>query len=355
MSTTVIGVMFPKDWQYGAMEHEVVSSTEQQISYFFSEENNLLINTTWFGPQFENGAWQNLQALLETGKKFDNLFLLATIDPVYVTEQQIKDIFVESGARSQYRIGMWENSEYEWNWHAAATPRYFRNYTEDEVKMTDLPSGVFLCYQRKPRRHRVELTNLLIESGLDKRGVLTLGAGNKDDQKNWSEGLSGPRITVDNDLTQWTAADIGDKDRFAGLPNDLVTLGDLEIWKNHFLNIVSETEFNNWHPRFITEKTWKPMIGLRPFLIHGQTRIYSWLRKNGFHTFNHYWPHVPVEESDDQHGTVMSVLHWLCDMDKENLRSMYQDMLPFLRHNRERFLEFGREQYHKMHNLFDVK
>jgi len=352
MTTHVIGVMFPEDWQYGSMEHEIVSSTAQQISRQFSSQRNLLINTTWFGPQFENTAWQDLQALFANNEKFDNLFLLATIDPVYISEQQIKEIFERSGATAEFRIGMWEDSQYEWNWHAAATPRYFRTYTIDKMLMKD-PSYIFLCYQRKPRRHRVELTNLLIESGLDRCGVLTLGGGSDSDQEVWSEGLVAPRITVENDLSQWAAADIGNKDRFAGLPNDLITLGNLDIWQNHFLNIVSETEFNNWHPRFVTEKTWKPMIGLRPFLIHGQTRIYHWLRKNGFYTFNHYWSHIQVEESEDQHGVVMSVLHWLCDMDKENLFSMYQDMLPLLHHNRERFFEFGKEQYYKMHHLFD--
>ena len=132
-----------------------------------------------------------------------------------------------------------------------------------------------------------------------------------------------------------------------------VTLGQLSIWQQHFLNVISETEFNQWHRRFVTEKTWKPIFGMRPFIIHGQTRIYAWLRDQGFRTFNHYWPHVDVEISEDQHGTVMSVLHWLCDMSRTDLESMYRDMLPDLHYNRERFLEFSQEQYHKMHHIFE--
>jgi len=345
-----VGVLFPDSWQYGPMEHEIYNSTGDQIEKHFSHEKNLLINTTWFGPQFENNAWQQMMALFDSGEKYDNLFLLATIDPVYISEDQISSIMQMSGARKQYRIGMWEDSQYEWNWHAAAGLK-ISDYDEQDLILKNI-EHVFLCYQRKPRRHRVEFTNLLLESGLASRGVFTLGTGSEKDKEDWSEGLQAPSFTVGDDLSQWQYADIGEDDFCAGLPNDVFTLGKLSIWQSCFLNIVSETEFNNWHPRFVTEKTWKPIVGMRPFIIHGQARIYPWLRSQGFRTFNHYWPHVDVETSEDQHGIVMSVLHWLCDMPVQDLEDMYQDMLSDLRYNRDRFLEFSREQYHKMHNLF---
>ena len=42
----------------------------------------------------------------------------------------------------------------------------------------------------------------------------------------------------------------------------------------------------------------------------------------------------------------------LVTLDKKEIIAMYNDMLPDLKHNRDRFFEFAKEQQHKMNNLF---
>ena len=188
--------------------------------------------------------------------------------------------------------------------------------------------------------------------------MTTLGAGNDEDKKNWSEGMSGPTLTVPNDPSDnyklmFKVDDIV-SDHFAGIPNDVVSLGKLDIWKNHFLNIVSETEFNQWHPLFITEKTWKPIIGLRPFIIHGQTRIYQWLQKHGFKTFSRYWSHIDIEKDEDQHGNALQVIEFISNKSDAEITDMYNDMFIDLEYNRQRFFEFAIEQQYKIDHIFEV-
>jgi hypothetical protein len=345
---TVIATTFPKGYNYGPLEEQILNSTVRQVDFRFPNEKNLLLNMTWFGPQFNNGYWQQLEKLLIVEqKKFDNLILLSTIDPVYLDEKEITEIIKLAEIKKVFRIGTWEDSYYEWNWHAGAAHILMRIPEVSDIQL-ERPDHVFVCYQRKPRLHRVEFTNLLLEQGFNKRGIVTLGGGSQEYADIYAEGTMGPNITLKENLDEFVI-----EDNCGGIPCDLLGLGPLTIWRRHFLNIVSETEFNNWHPRFVTEKTWKPIVGLRPFIIHGQTRIYSWLRNQGFKTFNNYWPMIPIETSEDQHGSVMSVLHWLCDMSTKELEDMYQDMLPDLYHNRNRFKEFAAEQYFKMHNVFD--
>jgi len=345
----VIANTFPLSYNYGPLEVEILNSTAKQIENKYPQQKNLLLNMTWLGPQFDNGTWQQVIDLLETKKEtFDNLFLLSTIDPVYLSEQDIAWAAHKSCAQQVTRIGTWEDVEYEWNWHAAAAHRLMPVPAINTVELTDL-QHVFICYQRKPRLHRVELTNIILQSGLDKKGVITLGGGSQEYADIYAEGILAPNITLNEDLDQFVI-----EDNCGGIPCDLFGLGPAEIWKSHFLTVVSETEFNEWSPRFVTEKTWKPIVGLRPFVIHGQRKVYPWLRSQGFRTFNHYWDHIPVEDSGDQHGNVMAVLHWLCSLEKKDLLAMYQDMLPDLHYNRERFFEFGKQQYHKMHHLFEA-
>ena len=136
-----------------------------------------------------------------------------------------------------------------------------------------------------------------------------------------------------------------------GIPHDIHSLGRPEYWQNHFLNVVGETDFEDHLWTYITEKTYKPIIGLRPFVINGQQAVYKKLRKQGFKTFNHYWPHIDIEHCniDDIHKNICNLIEWLSS---QNLKQMYIDMLPDLRYNKQRFNEFAVEQKHKMENLF---
>ena len=94
------------------------------------------------------------------------------------------------------------------------------------------------------------------------------------------------------------------------------------------------------------------MIGLRPYIIQGNPKTYGWLEKNGFKTFNNYWPHIDLKHSLDVLNDHVSLLKFLAGLSSENKMSMYGDMLPDLIYNKQRFYEFSREQKHKMENIF---
>jgi hypothetical protein len=338
-----IGTTFPDDWQYGPEEIEIFRSTVEQVEQHFSSARNLVINTTWFGPQFDNGEWKKLLAV---SGPIDNLFLLSVIDPLYWNESSIIETQQRLQIKKIYRIGMFADSKYEWNFHSFTTANLAPRYTDSDIKLIS-PDWAFLLYQRKPRLHRVELTNMLLERNLNTRGIITLGS-NKNSSYDWSEGTTGPVLTIEDYPGNYKHN--GKHDDFDGVPNDLVSLGRLDIWQRHFLNIISETEFNDWQPRFVTEKTWKPILGLRPFIVHGHPGIYQWLQQNGFRTFEHYWPEVSIV--DDQHGHVMSAIESVASKTTVELLAMYQDMQADLVYNRNRYFEFAREQQNKMKNLF---
>jgi hypothetical protein len=338
-----LGTTFPVDWQYGPEEIEIFRLTVKQVEQQFPADCNLVINTTWFGPQFNNNEWKKLLAV---NGPIDNLFLLSVIDPLYWDEASIAETQQRLQIKKIYRIGMFADSKYEWNFHSFTTADLAPRYTNSDIELIS-PDWAFLLYQRKPRLHRVELTNMLLERNLNTRGIITLGS-NKNSSYDWSEGSTGPVLTIEDYPGNYKHN--GKHDDFDGVPNDLVSLGRLDIWQHHLLNVVSETEFNDWQPRFVTEKTWKPIIGLRPFVVHGHPAVYRWLESQGFRTFNHYWPDINI--ADDQHSHVMSAIETVSNKTTQELLQMYQDMLPDLQHNRNRYFEFAQEQKYKMQNLF---
>jgi len=345
--TKLIGTTFPLNWRFGPEEKHIVNLTVSQVKNHFSHQQNLVINTTWFGSQFNNKQWDNM---LATEGEFDNLFLIAVIDPVYIFDHDLEFIIKKFNIKNVYKIGMFNNSDLEWNFHAITLADSAPEYSVEQLKMTQV-EHVFLLYQRKPRPHRIEITNMIIERQLQHRGVITLGQD--DNNASWSQGLSVPSMIIDDRAENYDLH--GKFTDFGGVPNDLVSLGRIDLWQKHFLNIVSETEFNDWHPTFVTEKTWKPIIGLRPFIIHGQRGVYKWLQKNGFKMFNKYWPHVPCETGEDQYNNVINVIEFLCNKPSTEIKSMYEDMLPLLEYNRNRFFEFTQEQKYKMENIFHAR
>jgi len=320
MTTQFIGVTFPSSFQWHDEEVDVVNSVMAQINNNFPNSKNLLINSTWLGPQFDNGEYEKLLRL--TTSKIDNVFLLSSITPMFLNAEQVDNILNLLKNPVLYKIGHFDGTKYEFNFHAAKIlPKHFKIYNTHEVVMQDA-THIFLCYNRKPREHRVDLVKKLIDHNLKEHGIVTLG---------------------ENQI-----------DTFVDIPDDLHSLGNLTIWQNHFLTVVNETEFLPWDNTYVSEKTWKPIIGLRPFLINGQGKIYKWLRNRGFRTFNHYFNGIELEDVKEFeiHGSIISVIKYLTTLDKTEIVAMYNNMLPDLKHNRDRFFEFAIEQQYKIDHIF---
>ena len=346
----IVGTTFPRSWKYGPEEIDIFKKTADQINKKFPNDKNLLINTTWFGPQFQNGEWAKIERLFKNKTKFDNLFLLSVIDPLYLMDKHISEICIRLGIKKTYRIGMFDDSEYEWKFHAIVGDHLMPRYDNDQIILKTYDKD-FLCYQRKSRAWRVDFTELVIKHNLLDNCIITLGAKTENDI-DWSEGRTWEPITLNESHDPYQNDGQNNKTHYGGIPNDLSTVGRLDIWNRCFLYISSETVFNHWEPVFVNERIWKPMIGLRPYIIQGNPKTYHWLERNGFRTFNRYWSHIDLECSIDVLNDHIEILKFLKNKSKEEKMAMYQDMLLDLLYNKQRFYEFSREQKYKMENIF---
>ena len=340
MTVHVVGTTFSVNSQWYQNEHDVINTIRQQIDTAYPELNNLLINTTWFGPQFDLKLFQSIDSFCN----IDNLFFLATVDPVMLNADQLGEMSIRIDAKKTFYLGNFD-TQHQFTFIATLLPKYFRLYTKAELLLQQV-KWIFINYNRKPRQHRIDLTTKILDNGLDKYGIMTLG---KNDLT-YSRGLDSVSLLLgEDDYT--IEGNWGMDDRF-GIPHDIHTLGNMDYWQNHFLNIVGETEFLPWDPMFISEKTWKPIMGLRPFVLNGQTKIYQYLRDHGFRTFNHYWPHIDIENGP-VHDTLIELIRHLESLNSSEILAIYTDMLPDLTHNKDRFFEFAREQQYKINNLFN--
>lgn len=346
---TFVGTTFKINEPFGPQEQAIVASVQDQINLAWPSSNNLLINLTWFGAQFDNTLWQQVQQLIANKQTFDCVFWLCAVDPVCILPDVIAELETALGSKENYYLGVGFAGQHTFNTHAIVVADEFPKYTTEELAMTT-PVYPFINYNRKPKPHRIQLAERLHNTG----GIVTLGLN--DAGYDVSEGIKTELyLTIDDSPDAYTHnGKYRLQKNFGGVPYDLCSLGRLDLWQQHFLNIVSETEFLPWDTTFVTEKTWKPIVGLRPFVINGQTPIYKWLRDRGFRTFNHYWPHVDIEAASELtiHNRIVEVAEFVVAQTPAQLRDMYTAMLPDLLHNRQRFYEFAKEQQLKIGNLF---
>ena len=87
--TDFIGETFPEYWIWSKYENQCIDSIRTQIDGKFDGRRNLLVNLTWFGPQFDYPGNAYDQFLKHTDS-VDNLFILSTVDPCMLQQAQIE-------------------------------------------------------------------------------------------------------------------------------------------------------------------------------------------------------------------------------------------------------------------------
>ena len=110
-----------------------------------------------------------------------------------------------------------------------------------------------------------------------------------------------------------------------------------KLYPDFFVEIVCET-YSLGKSFYPTEKIWRPIMCLTPFIVQGPIDYLKNLKQLGFKTFANYW-----DESYDKDGfyginTIKQNLKSLSELSIEELTSMYRDMQPILEHNRDVFM-----------------
>jgi hypothetical protein len=124
------------------------------------------------------------------------------------------------------------------------------------------------------------------------------------------------------------------------LPSDIDWgIGDIRYYTDCFCSIVTETYAAEEYP-FFTEKTFKPILFLQPFLIHGNAGCLRELKEMGFKTFDRWWD----EDYDNytahkRFESMIRVIIEISTWSMEKVNATYQEMLPTLRHNHKHLTE----------------
>ena len=108
-----------------------------------------------------------------------------------------------------------------------------------------------------------------------------------------------------------------------------------ELYERTYFSIVTETLFDDdeW---FISEKTYKPIIQLHPFVIVGSPYTLKYLKSYGFKTFDKWWDesYDNIENSNDRMLAVYNTIETLIKLPKNKWNTIYNEITEVLIHNK---------------------
>lgn len=136
----------------------------------------------------------------------------------------------------------------------------------------------FNCLNRMPRWHREYLTLKMIEADLHRNALISHNTMNLD---NWSDVGIDP-VAIDK-ATELLPLVVDDPD----FENNKAMHINQEIYLNSWISVVTETHAHDESKcLFISEKIWKPIYALHPFMVLGHQGTLAALHGMGYKTFD---------------------------------------------------------------------
>jgi hypothetical protein len=186
---------------------------------------------------------------------------------------------------------------------------------------------LLLSYNRNPRPHRIHLVNQLIKNELFEKGKISLG---KFDLEGEYEVLSKMTpIEIDRTLDINWAANI-----------------ELPDHESTFISLVTETLIDT-SILFMSEKIWKPIVAGHPFIVLGNVNTLSYLKDQGYKTFDR-WIDESYDSEPDHHKKIDMIVKELNKFKTKSideLKEIRKEMYDVCLFNRKKFVEIIKNKY----------
>lgn len=115
-----------------------------------------------------------------------------------------------------------------------------------------------------------------------------------------------------------------------------------ESYLNSYIHIISETNFYE-KGLYLSEKTWKPMGQLQPFIMMGPANSLELIRSYGFKTFDGFIDesYDKIEDNEERFKFLIKEIERLSKIPKEELKNWYKSIFnDILLHNQQVLLDY---------------
>lgn len=290
----------------------------EQATRFLAVDNSrtVIINSVWYTKEYHQQVLNWLRSNI-----FDTIVLVAMLDAAIPQ----KDWYNEFDCRIE-TIGYYPGNYYI-DQCALFVNDHYQLPDVEWLMNGEYIDKPFMCLNRKPHWHRKRLYRKLCELNLHRKGIVSMGS---------DTGV--PVQELDSDCEHDKYAPNAEKNHY-GVPNDVASLGNLDNWRRHFVNVVTETFWHINHTNFVTEKLFKPIVGCRPFLIYDPDGGTTWLKAQGFEPYTNDFKDISNFDPADAD----QLTHFLNDLSAQPAsywQKKFIDLGPKILYNKNHFAEY---------------
>jgi len=286
--------------------------------------STVVINSVWYSSDYHE---QQVIPFLESNN-VDRIVLVAMLD--FAIPQP--DWFTEYAPVTA--VGYYNSEQFVDYW-AVFLHETFQDPNLSPLLRVDCIKHAYMCLNRKPHWHRRRLYKQLASRQLLDSGLVSLGGDNAPAVRTISESVSPDNLAPNSDSQQ------------NGIPNDISSLGTIENWQSCFLNVVTETVYGVDQHYFVSEKIYKPILGVRPFLVYDTDGGTEWLSDRGFEVYTKDFN--DITDLDLANGeNIAEFLETLCAQPKSYWKHKFLSLQEKLLYNRNHFGQYATRQLEKL-------
>ena len=236
----------------------------------------------------------------------------------------------------------------------------------EDFKKDRIREKKFTCLNGAYRASRIKIVSELFRNGLDKDGYISIIGNYGEDILTKSD----LQPELDNDIIKYFIDKIVPK-----LPIVIDIEKDMELiepyigssyvhemYTNSYFNIITETSYN-WDSSsiidnniFLTEKTYRAIFGMQPFIVVSNPGFLKFLKSTGFETFPEFFDesYDEIENPLERINTIVKEIKKICSLSYEEIHNKYYSIFDKLEHNRNRLIEIVDDKKIVYGNYLDV-
>jgi len=311
------GLQFPLK----KFEAHIVDCMLVQVSADASR--TVVINSVWYTKQYHEQVLAWLR-----NNPVDRIVLIAMLDAAIPAADWYNEFDCEVLTVGYY------TGPHAVDFCAVFVDEFLKPPSLDTLMSPEHIDTAYMCLNRKPHWHRQKLYRRLEASNLLDRGIVSMGG----------TGLATRSLPADcepDNLAPNAAA------AHYGIPNDIVSLGHMQNWQRHLVNIVTETFFNINQTGFVSEKIYKPIVGCRPFLVYDPDGGTRWLTDRGFEPYVADFADI-TDLNLAEPAAMHRFLGVLCDQSPDYWQAKFLALSEKILYNKHHFTDYVHSQKQKI-------
>ena len=327
--------------QQGVPGSEILSSTVAQIESQLSSHPKRILVLNLVIPELDYPVDLTYHKLSVEVSRFkpDHIVCLNTIEPHWMLDiNRIVNTIIRDIPYTLLGCFKHEHSIY-FDFCSTWTATLFQKYTDEELLPVD-SDKFFLTHNRNPYPHRQRFVNDITSAGLLDYGFVSLGS------------FKGKNLLIEEKLTPEQNYFNERQANINQIPQDTDSVGDLNVWQQQVLVLMSdsywETGTGKFGKMYMSEKYYKPILGLRPMLLYTNPDNYTTFRNNGFDTFEDVFG-LSIEDMTTSEelarNSIIKALLQLKAMTPAQRLDWYNALLPRLLNNRKHFYDYVNQQF----------